>query len=102
MYAIVESGSKQYRVAVGDTLVVDHVVGSEEGAEHTLPVLLLGGDVVKVGSPTVEGASVTAKVVEHFLGEKIVTFKYKRRQRSRVKTGYRHTHTALEITAING
>ena len=102
MYAIVESGSKQYRVAVGDTLVVDHVVGAEAGSEHTLDVLLLGGDEVRVGNPKVAGATVTARVVEHFLGEKITTFKYKRRQRTRVKTGYRHTHTALEITAING
>ncbi len=101
MYAIVESGSKQYRVAVGDTLVVDHIE-ADEGSETTLPVLMLGGDEVKVGSPTVDGASVTAKVVDHHLGEKITTFKYKRRHRSRVRRGYRHSHTTLEITAIEG
>ena len=88
-------------VAVGDTLVVDRIA-AEEGAEHTLPVLMLGGDEVKVGTPTVEGASVTAKVVDHFRGDKITTFKMKRRQRSRIKQGYRHSHTTLEITAING
>jgi large subunit ribosomal protein L21 len=101
MYAIVESGSKQYRVAVGDTLVVDRI-HAEEGSECSLPVLMLGGDEVKVGAPTVEGASVTAKVVDHHRGDKITTFKYKRRQRSRVKMGYRHCHTTLEITAISG
>ena len=61
-----------------------------------------GTDEVKVGTPTVEGASVTAKVVDHFRGDKITTFKMKRRQRSRIKQGYRHSHTTLEITAING
>ena len=101
MYAIVESGSKQYRVAVGDTLVVDRIA-AEEGAEHTLPVLMLGGDEVKVGTPTVEGASVTAKVVDHFRGDKITTFKMKRRKGYHLTKGHRQDITVVKIKEING
>ncbi|HJN73817.1 MAG TPA: 50S ribosomal protein L21 [Myxococcota bacterium] len=102
MYAIVESGNKQYRVAVGDTITVDRLE-CEDGAEFTLDrVLLIGGDDVKVGTPIVEGASVSATVVSNTKGPKVITFKYKRRQRSRVKKGFRACHTTLQITAING
>lgn len=102
MYAIVESGNKQYRVAVGDTITVDRLE-CEDGAELTLDrVLLVGGDEVKVGTPTVDGASVNATVVSNTKGPKVITFKYKRRQRSRIKKGFRASHTTLQITAING
>jgi len=102
MYAIVESGNKQYRVAVGDTITVDRLE-CEDGAELTLDrVLLVGGDEVKVGTPTVDGASVSATVVSNTKGPKVTTFKYKRRHRSRVRKGFRAHHTTLQITAING
>ena len=102
MYAIVESGNKQYRVAVGDTITLDRLE-CEDGAELTLDrVLLVGGDEVKVGTPTVDGASVNATVVSNTKGPKVITFKYKRRQRSRIKKGFRASHTTLQITAING
>ncbi len=102
MYAIIESGSKQYRVAVGETITVDRL-DAEEGAELNLDrVLLVSGDDVKVGAPTVDGASVTAKVVNHSRGKKVTTFKYKPRQRTRVRRGFRASLTTLEITAING
>ena len=101
MYAIIESGSKQYRVAVGDTITVDNL-NADAGSELTIDrVLLVGGDAVKVGAPVVDGASVTAKVVENAKGDKVTTFKYKRRHRSRVKRGFRASLTTLEITAIN-
>ena len=101
MYAIVETSGKQYRVEPGQKLVVD-LVNAEEGATVTLDkVLLVGGDSVKVGSPTVAGATVEAKVVGHFLGEKKITFKYIHRRRFRRKVGYRSSHTTLEIVAIH-
>ena len=75
MYAIIESGSKQYRVAVGETITVDRL-DVAEGTELSLDrVLLVSGDDVKVGAPTVDGATVTAKVVTHSRGDKVTTFK---------------------------
>ena len=101
MYAIIETGTKQYQVAVGDTITVDRLDG-EVGGELTLDkVLMIGGETVKVGAPTVEGATVQAQVVDQGRGPKITTFKYKRRQRSRVKKGFRATITKLLITGIN-
>lgn len=101
MYAVVESGSKQYRVAVGDRLQVDRL-GLDVGADLVFDnVLLLSGDEVRVGAPTVAGVSVVAKVVSHDKGDKVRTFKYRRRRRSRVRRGFRASLTTLEITAIN-
>jgi len=102
MFAIVDTCGKQYRVEQGAQIVVDRL-DAEEGATITLDkVLLVGGEGVKVGAPLVEGATVEAKVVSHFKGKKVITFKYKRRHRSRVRRGFRHSHTTLEIVSING
>lgn len=102
MFAIVETCGKQYRVETGAQIVVDHI-NAEEGASITLDkVLLIGGEGVKVGAPVIDGASVEAKVVNHFKGDKVVTFKYRPRQRYRRRVGFRHTHTTLEIVGING
>ena len=102
MFAIVETSGKQYRVEKGATITVDRM-DAEEGAEVTLDrVLLLADDGVKVGAPVIEGASVTAKVVSHPRGEKVVTFKFRRRHRTRRRVGFRHSHTTLEITDIKG
>tara|TARA_B100001989_G_C24412247_1_gene399644 strand:+ start:65 stop:382 length:318 start_codon:yes stop_codon:yes gene_type:complete len=101
MYAVVETSGRQFKVSVGDILTVDRL-GADAGDTITLDrVLLLGGDGVTVGAPLVEGASVTAKVVEHFAGEKRITRKYTRRQRTRRKVGYRPAHTRLEIVSID-
>ncbi|MCK6520524.1 50S ribosomal protein L21 [Myxococcota bacterium] len=101
MYAVVEIGSKQYRVAVNDTVQVDRLA-LDVGADATFAkVVLVGGDEIKVGAPTVEGASVTARVVSHDQGDKVITFKYRRRRRSRVRRGFRASLTTLEITGIN-
>lgn len=101
MFAIVQTSGKQYRVASGEMIKVDHV-DAEVGSTVTLDrVLMVGGDDVRVGSPTVEGASVTARVVEHFQGDKVITFKYMRTRRFRRRVGYRHSHTTLEIVSIN-
>jgi large subunit ribosomal protein L21 len=102
MYAIVETSGKQYRVAKGDTILVD-LMAADVGATITLDrVLLVHGTEVKVGAPTVAGASVTARVVEHPRGEKLRSFKYVRTRRYRRRHGYRHHHTKLEILDIVG
>ena len=100
MFAIVETSGRQYRVQEGDTIVVDRI-GAEVGETITLDrVLLVSGDDVKVGQPVVEGAKITAKVVEHSRGDKVVTFKYTRRQRTRRRVGFRAHQTALQIASI--
>ena len=102
MFAIVETSGRQFRVEPGATITVDRV-DAEVGAEITLDrVLLLSGDDVRLGDPTVAGASVTAKVVGHTRGEKVRTFKYKRRNRTRVRRGFRSSLTTIEITNIKG
>jgi large subunit ribosomal protein L21 len=103
MFAIVENGGKQYRVAAGDTLTVDRIA-VDVGATVLLDqVLLISGDkLTLVGSPTVEGASVKATVVGHHKGDKVLTFKYRPTRRSRRRVGFRHSHTTLEIVSIEG
>lgn len=101
MYAVVETSGRQFKVSVGDIVVVDRV-GAEEGSTLDLDrVLLLGGDGVTIGAPVVDGASVKAKIVEHFAGEKRLTRKYTRRQRTRRKVGYRPAYTRIEIVSID-
>jgi large subunit ribosomal protein L21 len=102
MYAIVESGGKQYKAVPGGTIEVDrlHV---EEGAQYDLDQVLLvsDGEEIKVGTPTVDGATVKATVVEHFKGRKIIVFKYKPRKRYRSKQGHRQQYTRLQIDEIS-
>ena len=102
-YAIVKTGGKQYRVSVGDTISVERLA-TEAGDDVTFDeVLLIGGDgATKVGTPMVEGASVSARIDDHFRGEKLVIFKYKAKKRYRRRTGHRQEQTRLTITAING
>lgn len=102
MYAIVETSGKQYRVAIGDTIVVDQMA-AEVGSTVTFDrVLLLHGEAVQVGTPVVAGAVVTARVVDHHRGEKLRSFKYVRTRRYRRRHGYRHHNTKLEILDITG
>lgn len=100
-YAIVETGGKQYRVSVGDSLAVERLA-VEAGTDVTFDrVLLLGGDgATRVGTPTVGGASVTARVEDQFRGEKIIVFKYKAKKRYRRRIGHRQSLTRLTITGI--
>ena len=101
MYAVVETGGKQYKVKSGDTVRVEKLEG-EIGSEVTLDKVLLAGegDSVKTGAPYVDGASVTAKIVEQHRTRKIIVFKYKRRKGYRVKRGHRQHYTALRIGDI--
>jgi large subunit ribosomal protein L21 len=103
MYAIVETGGKQYRVKPGDTIAVERIAG-EPGEVLDLGRVLLvsgnGGGTARIGSPGVEGAIVRAEVVEHARGEKIIVFRYKSKVRYRRKTGHRQALTRLRITDI--
>jgi large subunit ribosomal protein L21 len=101
-YAIIETGGKQYRVSVGDRIVVEKL-DADEGSEVTIDRVLLVGGVgdAKVGAPVVTGASVTATVNEQGKGDKIVVFKYKPKKRYRRRIGHRQPLTMLTITAIN-
>ena len=102
MYAIIRAGGKQYRVEKGDVVRVERLDG-EVGSQVTLgEVLLVGGDDLKVGSPTVAGASVEGTVVEHDRGAKIRVFKYKKRKHYRRTRGHRQAFTAVRIEAIEG
>ena len=101
-YAVIQTGGKQYRVQQGDKIDVEKL-DLEVGTETTFNVLLVGeGASIKVGAPTVDGASVTAKVVDQFRGPKGVAFKFKRRKGFHKTKGFRRHLTKLEITAIAG
>lgn len=101
MYAIVQTGGKQYKVREGDTIRVEKLP-AEEGGQVTLDrVLLVGGEVTKVGRPFVEGASVTARVNRNGKGKKIIVFKYKPKKNYRRKAGHRQPFTELVIEKIN-
>ena len=101
MYAVLETGSKQYRVAAGDTLEIERLE-VEAGKPVTFDrVLLVNADgKVTVGSPTVTGATVTADVVEHKRGEKKLTFKTKRRKGYHKTIGHRQELTVVKVTGI--
>ena len=100
MYAIIETGGKQYRVEEGAKLRVASLA-TEVGGEVTLDkVLMLGGGKLVVGTPYVASAKVTAQVVEHGRGDKILVFKKWRRNDSRRMQGHRQNFTTLKITSI--
>src|SRR5438067_12170439 len=100
MYAVLETGSKQYRVTAGDTLEIERL-DVEAGKPFTFDrVLMVGGDKVTVGSPTVSGASVIADVVAHKRGEKKLTFKMKRRKGYHKTIGHRQELTIVKIKEI--
>ena len=102
MYAVLETGSKQYRVTAGDTLEVERLE-AEAGKPFTFDrVLLVNNDgKLSVGTPTVSGAKVVADVVAHKRGEKKLTFKMKRRKGYHKSIGHRQELTVVKITAIN-
>jgi large subunit ribosomal protein L21 len=101
MYAVIETGGKQYRVAKGDTLNVERL-DTEAGKSVTLDRVLLVADGAKttVGTPTVGAASVTAEVVSHMRGPKVVAFKMKRRKGYHRTVGHRQEQTKIKISDI--
>ena len=101
MYALVKTGGKQYRVAKDDKILVERIA-ADEGAEIILDdIIMLGdGDKVTVGTPRVDGAAVSAKVVRQTRGPKIIIFRRKRRKNHRRTQGHRQDLTLLQITGI--
>lgn len=101
MYAVIETGGKQFRAEEGNTLYVEKL-NANVGETVTIDqVLLVEKDgVVKVGTPVVDGAKVVLKVVEHGKGEKIIVFKFKSKKNYRRKQGHRQPYTKVLVEAI--
>lgn len=102
MYAVIVTGGKQYKVSEGDTLFIEKL-DVEEGASVTFDQVLMAGEgeSVTVGAPTIDGATVEAKVVKNGKAKKIYVFKMKRKKNYRRKKGHRQPYTKVEITKIN-
>ena len=101
MYAIIATGGKQYKVSEGDVIRVEKL-GAEADTKFTFDqVLLVSGDDVKVGNPTVEGASVEATVVGDGKAKKVIVYKYKRKTGYHKKNGHRQQYTEVKIDKIN-
>jgi len=101
VYAVVETGGKQYKVSAGEIVEVDKLsleVGEKIELDRVL--LVADGEEVRVGQPTVEGAKVLATVTDHVKGPKIIVFKYRPRQRYRRKKGHRQNYTRLTVDEI--
>ena len=103
MYAVVVTGGKQYRVEEGQTLKVEKLeVATGESVEIEKVLLIGNGDDVKIGTPVVEGAKVTAEVVDHGRHKKVKIMKFKRRKHHMKQAGHRQWFTELKITSIAG
>jgi len=101
VYAVIQNGGKQYRVEAGQTIDVE-LLPAAPGESVTLDrvILLADGDSITVGQPVIEGASVTATVVQHGQKKKVLIFKMRPKQRYRVKRGFRQQYTRLHIDEI--
>ncbi|MBQ7654773.1 MAG: 50S ribosomal protein L21 [Clostridia bacterium] len=102
MYAIIETGGKQYKVSAGDTIFIEKL-GVEADSEVVFDKVIAVGkdDSITVGTPYVDGATVTAKAVKNGKGKKIVVFTYKPKKNEKRKMGHRQPYTKVEITAVN-
>jgi large subunit ribosomal protein L21 len=100
MFAVIKAGGKQYRVAAEDKIKIDGIDKEPGDIVEFGEVLMLGGDNVQVGAPTISGATVAGEVLQHTRGEKVIAFKKRRRKNSRRKRGYRHDFTVIRITEI--
>ena len=104
MYAVIQTGGKQYRVEPGKTVVVETLAGDKGASvvfDHVLLVSSGDGGSVTVGKPTVAGAKVEAKIKSHYRGPKIIVFKFRRRKNYRRKQGHRQPFTELKITGVS-
>ena len=103
MYAVIETGGKQYRVQQGDVISVEKL-GVEAGDKVMFDKVLVvnDGEAVSVGTPCVEGATVGATVVENGKGKKVIIFKYKAKKDYRKKQGHRQPYTMVKIEALGG
>lgn len=100
MYAIIQTGGKQYKVAAGDEILIEKLEAAVD-AEVEFDVLLVSDESgVKVGKPVLDGVKVKGKVLEHGKGQKVVVFKYKPKKNIRTKRGHRQPYTKVEILSI--
>lgn len=102
MYAVIETGGKQYRVREGESIKVEKI-DVESGASIDIDKVLMvaNGDDIKIGAPYVSGGKVTATIKSHGRGKKVLVIKFRRRKQSRTKQGHRQAYTELEITGIS-
>ena len=101
MYAIIATGGKQYKVSEGDIITIEKL-GIEAGEKVTFDqVLAVSGDDLKIGNPTVDGATVDATVVKEGRGKKVIVYKYKRKTGYHKKNGHRQLFTKVKIEKIN-
>ena len=102
MYAIIETGGKQYKVKAGDVLFIEKL-DVEADSEVTFDKVIAVGaeDGIKVGAPYVDGATVTAKALKNGKGKKVVVFTYKPKKNAKRKKGHRQPYTKVEISSIN-
>jgi large subunit ribosomal protein L21 len=100
MFAVIKTGGKQYRVAPDDVLKIARVAGEPGAIVQLGEVLVVGGDSVVLGSPTVAGASVAVELLEQARGPKVITFKKRRRKNSRRKRGYRDEYSLVRVAEI--
>ncbi len=102
MYAVIESGGKQHRVVEGETLKLEKIeVATGETVEFDKVLMIGGGDDVKIGTPVVAGAKVTAEVITQGRHKKIKIIKFNRRKNYRKETGHRQWFTEVKITGIS-
>lgn len=101
MQAVIKTGGKQYRVAEGDTLRVEKLIGEAGSNIEFSEVLSVGeGDSIKIGSPTVAGATVIGQIVAHGKGKKLIVFKKKKRKGFARKHGHRQMFTSVKIQQV--
>jgi large subunit ribosomal protein L21 len=103
MYAVIKTGGKQYRVTAEDVVTIERIAGDAGSTvEFTEVLMLAGSGEPKLGMPVVSGAKVTAEVVEHGRGPKVIAFKKRRRKNSRRRRGHRQDLTTVRIKEIIG
>jgi len=102
MYAVIKSGGKQHRVSEGEVLRLEKLeVATGESIDFEEVLMVVDGENIQIGAPVVEGAKVSAEIVSHGRGDKIMIIKFNRRKHSRKQQGHRQWFTEVKITGIN-
>lgn len=100
MYAVIVSGGKQHRVVEGETLKLEKIEAATGESVEFDQVLMVGGDSVKIGTPTIDGAKVTAEVIAQGRHDKVKIMKFNRRKHHMKQAGHRQWYTEVKITSI--
>ena len=102
MYAVIQTGGKQYRVQPDDVIFVEKIDKANEEQVSFDALMVANGDAITVGTPTVAGVSVTAKILGQVKGDKVLVYKYRSKKNSRRIKGHRQPYTKLQIVSVNG